>query len=161
MAISHIFLVLYQTGNSLSAVTQALGKPYSKMFHVGSRSKTSFSTSVTEHPANVKYTEQIGDQTRNYSITISMQRFGHFLAYLLNNYIYNPYVLIYTFFLIYCKDITNFLFWTFLTYLSVSVKNDNANFSKLIFMCMQKMNCIPNFFSEILQRFENAYHVPQ
>ena len=33
-----------------------------------------------------------------------------------------------TFFLIYCKNITNFLFWELCACLATSIKNDNANF---------------------------------
>ena len=40
---------------------------------MGTRSKT-FLTSGTGHPTNVKYTEQTGDQTRNYPVTLSIQK---------------------------------------------------------------------------------------
>ena len=36
-----------------------------------------------------------------------------------------------TFFLIYCKNITNFLFWILLTCLVTSIKNNNINLLKL------------------------------
>ena len=50
------------------------------------------------------------------------------------------------FFLTYCKNITNFLFWVLWTCLAVSFKKDNANLQKLMFICMQKVNFIFNFF---------------
>ena len=52
-----------------------MGKPSSKTFPMGSRNKISFLKSKTAvDPANVKDTEQISGQTKNYSITISMQK---------------------------------------------------------------------------------------
>ena len=51
------------------------------------------------------------------------------------------------FFLIYCKNISNFLFWVSWTCLVTFIKKDNTNLSKLLtFICMPKMTSIPNFF---------------
>ena len=46
------------------------------MFPVGTRGKTAFLESATELLANAKYTELIGDQTRNYSITITIKTYS-------------------------------------------------------------------------------------
>lgn len=57
-----------------------------------------------------------------------------------------------SFFLGYCRNITNFLFWVFGAGPATFVKNDNANYLKLecLFPCKKKS--IPNFFFEIMQR---------
>ena len=65
------FRVLHQTGNKLFTLNQTfikkhLEKPSSKTyFPVGTRAKHS-KYNCSEHPANIKDTEQIGGETKNY-----------------------------------------------------------------------------------------------
>ena len=51
-----------------------------------------------------------------------------------------------TFFLTYCKNITNFLFWVRWTCLAISIENDKSNLQKLwcLFACK---NCTPSLTS--------------
>ena len=64
-----------------------------------------------------------------------------------------------TFFLRYCKNITNILSWVIWTCLATFIKKDNANFKKLwsslkkplTFIFRQKINFILHIFFEILQ----------
>ena len=55
-----------------------------------------------------------------------------------------------TFFLLYFENITNFLYWVLWTCIATLIKKGKAILYKLIIICMQKMNSIPNFFFEIL-----------
>ena len=51
-----------------------------------------------------------------------------------------------TFFLTYCKNITNFLFWVRWTCLAISIENDKSNLQKIrcLFACK---NCTPSLTS--------------
>ena len=53
------------------------------------------------------------------------------------------------------KNIINFLFWVFWTYLATSIKSNNPNLLKLLmFICMKKMSSLPDFFFfVILKRY--------
>ena len=70
------------------------------------------------------------------------------------------------FFLIYCKNITNFLFWVLWTCLATSIKNDNANLQKLqcLSACKNWTPFLTSFFQILLtcyfQYFENAWLCP-
>ena len=69
---------------------------------------------------------------------------------LLENLLLTKYLISVTLPLIYCTDITNFLFWIFWTCLATFIKKIiQINLETLTFICMPKMTSISNFFFEI------------
>ena len=66
----------------------------------------------------------------------------------------------FTFFLTYCKDIVNLLFWLLWACPATYTQSDTIILSKtLIFICWQKINSIPYAFMEILERYANSLSV--
>ena len=94
---------------------KAFGKPSSKTFPVGTRSKTSFLTSTNICIYIYKHTKTSNnkhDWTPMKHLNIAIEQKSSC----------NP------FFFTYCENITNFLFWIIWTCLAVSIKINNANF---------------------------------
>ena len=66
----------------------------------------------------------------------------------------------FTFFLTYCKDIANLLFWLLWACHATFTQSDTIILSKtFIFICWQKINSIPYAFMEILERYTNSFSV--